>query len=45
VLGEGGLERVIEIDLTAAEKAELQRSAEAVRELWAATQAAEASVA
>jgi malate dehydrogenase len=40
VLGAGGLEKVIEIELTAAEKAELERSAEAVREIWAATQAA-----
>jgi malate dehydrogenase len=40
VLGAGGLEKVIQIELTAAEKAELERSAEAVREIWAATQAA-----
>jgi malate dehydrogenase len=40
VLGAGGLEKVIEIELTAAEKAELERSAEAVREIWAATHAA-----
>lgn len=40
VLGAGGLERVMEIELTGAEKAEVERSAEAVREIWAATQAA-----
>jgi malate dehydrogenase len=40
VLGAGGVERVLEIDLGADERASLQRSAATVRELWAATQAA-----
>jgi malate dehydrogenase len=33
VLGEGGLQRIVEIDLTAAERSAFERSAEAVREL------------
>ena len=33
LLGAGGVEKVIEVDLTAAEKANLQKSAQAVREL------------
>jgi malate dehydrogenase len=36
VLGAGGVERVLEIELTAEERAALHRSAEAVRELWQA---------
>jgi malate dehydrogenase len=42
VLGAGGVERVLEIELTGAERAELERSAAAVRELWEACQRAEA---
>ena len=41
VLGAGGVEKILEIDLNAAEKKAVQKSAEAVRELWAATQAEE----
>lgn len=41
VLGSKGVEKVLEIELNAAEKKAVQRSADAVRELWAATQAAE----
>jgi malate dehydrogenase len=40
VLGAEGVERVLEIDLTGDERAQLGRSGDAVRELWAATQAA-----
>jgi malate dehydrogenase len=40
VLGAGGVERVVEIDLTSDERTALQGSAEAVREVWAATRAA-----
>jgi malate dehydrogenase len=40
VLGAGGVEKVLEIDLDEDEKAALHKSAEAVRELWAATQKA-----
>ena len=40
ILGAGGVERVLEIELTDEEKAELQRSADAVREVWSATEAA-----
>jgi malate dehydrogenase len=40
ILGAGGVERVLEIDLTDQEKAELQKSADAVREVWSATEAA-----
>jgi malate dehydrogenase len=36
LLGAGGVEKVIEVELTAAEQAELKRSAEAVEELIAA---------
>ncbi|HLH71057.1 MAG TPA: malate dehydrogenase [Candidatus Dormibacteraeota bacterium] len=36
VLGAGGVERILEIELTAEERADLHRSAEAVRELWQA---------
>jgi malate dehydrogenase len=42
VLGRGGVERVLEIQLGADEMAQLKRSAAAVEELWAATRAAEA---
>jgi malate dehydrogenase len=35
VLGSGGIERVIELELSADERAELERSAEAVREVVA----------
>ena len=35
-LGAGGIEKIIEVQLTADERAELDRSAEAVRELVAA---------
>ncbi len=38
LLGKGGVERVIEIELTAEEKAQLEHSAAAVREIWAATE-------
>jgi len=41
VLGAGGMERVREIELDAEERAAVNRSADAVRELWAATQKAE----
>ena len=41
VLGSKGIEKILEIELNAAEKKSVQRSADAVRELWAATQAAE----
>jgi malate/lactate dehydrogenase len=34
------VERVLEIELTDQEKAELQKSADAVREVWSATEAA-----
>jgi malate dehydrogenase len=40
VLGKAGVERILEIELNAAERKALTRSADAVRELWAATQAA-----
>ena len=40
VLGAGGVEKVLEIDLDEDEKAALHKSADAVRELWAATQKA-----
>ncbi|MBO0688646.1 MAG: malate dehydrogenase [Candidatus Dormibacteraeota bacterium] len=40
ILGAGGVERVLEIELTDEEKAELQKSADAVREVWSATEAA-----
>lgn len=43
VLGAGGVEKVLEIELTEKERAELEQSAGAVRELWAATQAAMSS--
>jgi malate dehydrogenase len=42
VLGARGVEKVLEIELNDAERAELRRSAGAVRELWEATQAAQA---
>ena len=42
VLGAGGVEKVLEIELDADEQAQLKRSAAAVEELWAATKAAEA---
>jgi malate dehydrogenase len=45
VLGAGGVERVLEVELSQSEQAELHRSADAVRELWAATQAAMAATA
>lgn len=41
VLGARGLEKVLEIDLDNEERAALHRSADAVRELWEATQAAQ----
>jgi malate dehydrogenase len=41
VLGAAGLEKVMEIDLDDEERAALHRSADAVRELWEATQAAQ----
>ena len=41
VLGARGLEKVLEIALDDAERSALQRSADAVRELWEATQAAQ----
>jgi malate dehydrogenase len=41
VLGKEGVEKVLEIDLTEEEGAALGRSADAVRELWAATERAE----
>ena len=40
VLGARGLEKVLEIELDEEERAALMRSADAVRELWAATQRA-----
>jgi malate dehydrogenase len=40
VLGAGGVEKVLEIDLDSDERAALHKSADAVRELWAATQKA-----
>ncbi|MGH7883142.1 MAG: malate dehydrogenase, partial [Candidatus Dormibacteraceae bacterium] len=40
VLGQGGVERVLEIELTDAERTALSSSAGAVRELWTATQLA-----
>jgi malate dehydrogenase len=40
LLGAGGVEKVLEVDLSDDERAALQGSAAAVRELWAATQAA-----
>jgi malate dehydrogenase len=42
ILGANGVEKVLEIELDADEQAALQRSADAVKELWAATQAAQA---
>jgi malate dehydrogenase len=42
VLGARGVEKVLEIELNEGERAELRRSAGAVRELWEATQAAQA---
>jgi len=41
VLGAGGVEKVLEIELEPDELAQLHRSADAVKELWTATQAAE----
>jgi malate dehydrogenase len=41
VLGATGLERVLEVELTETEQAELSRSADAVRKAWEDTQAAE----
>ena len=41
VLGAAGLEKVLEIELDDQERAALHRSAEAVRDLWEATQAAQ----
>jgi malate dehydrogenase len=41
VLGAGGVEKVLEIELDESELAQLRRSADAVGELWSATQAAE----
>ncbi|MBO0707641.1 MAG: malate dehydrogenase [Candidatus Dormibacteraeota bacterium] len=38
LLGKGGVERVIEIELTPEEKAQLEHSAAAVREIWGATE-------
>ncbi|MGH7920622.1 MAG: malate dehydrogenase [Candidatus Dormibacteraceae bacterium] len=38
LLGKGGVERVIEIELTADEKGQLEHSASAVRDIWAATE-------
>jgi malate dehydrogenase len=43
VLGARGVEKVLEIELNESERAELRRSAGAVRELWEATQAAQAT--
>jgi malate dehydrogenase len=40
VLGAGGVEKVLEVELTDEERSSLQSSADAVRELWAATQSA-----
>jgi malate dehydrogenase len=42
VLGSGGVEKVLEIELNDDERAALARSADAVRELWAATEKAQA---
>ena len=44
VLGSRGVEKVLEIELDGEERAALNRSADAVRELWAATSKAEQSV-
>jgi malate dehydrogenase len=44
VLGASGVEKVLEIELDAEERAALLKSADAVRELWEATQRAEAAV-
>src|SRR5207248_7320709 len=41
VLGASGVERVLEIELNEDERAQLRRSADAVRELWSATLQAE----
>ena len=41
VLGAAGLEKVLEIELNDQERGALHRSADAVRELWEATQAAQ----
>jgi len=41
VLGARGVEKVLEIELDPDERAQLLRSADAVKELWSATQAAE----
>jgi malate dehydrogenase len=41
ILGAAGLEKVLEIELDDQERAALHRSADAVRELWEATQAAQ----
>lgn len=38
LLGRGGVERVLEVELTPEEKAQLEHSAAAVREIWAATE-------
>jgi malate dehydrogenase len=43
LLGAGGVERILEIELTDDEKAQLQHSADAVREIWAATERAAAA--
>jgi malate dehydrogenase len=42
IIGRGGVEKVLEIELNGEEQAQLKRSAAAVEELWAATKAAEA---
>ena len=44
ILGSRGVEKVLEIELDGEERAALNRSADAVRELWAATSKAEQSV-
>jgi len=44
ILGSRGVEKVLEIELDDEERAALNRSADAVRELWAATSKAEQSV-
>jgi malate dehydrogenase len=41
VLGARGVEKVLEVELDARERAALEQSADAVRELWAATEQAE----
>ena len=41
VLGSRGVEKVLEIELSEDERAALTRSADAVRELWAATEKAQ----